>query len=68
MFKQFINLYIFFTNAKKYSNISNSSRNNEIYKRTKHIVNDIAFLKTGLFLYKENFLTNLKTMKILIQN
>ena len=55
LFKQFINLYIFWKTAKKYSNISIQKRNNAIYIRTKHILNDIAILKDWIISMEESF-------------
>ena len=55
LFKQFIHLYIFWKTAKKYSNISIQKRNNIIYIRTKHIVNDISILKDWIISMEESF-------------
>ena len=60
LFKQFINLYIFFSSVKKYSCISSRSRNNEIYIRTKHIVNDIAILKDWIISMQDSFFDKFK--------
>ena len=63
LFKQFINLYIFFSSVKKYSCISSRSRNNEIYIRTNHIVNDIAILKDWIISMQDSFFDKFKNYK-----
>ena len=55
LFKQFIHLYVFFSSSRKYSSINSRTRNNLIYIRTKHIVNDIAILKNWIISIEESF-------------
>ena len=55
LFKQFIHLYAFFSSSRKYSSINGRTRNNLIYIRTKHIVNDIAILKNWIISIEESF-------------
>ena len=63
LFKQFINIYIFFNSAKKYSYINSQTRNNEIYIRTKHIINDIAVLKDWIISMEESFFNEFRNYK-----
>ena len=60
LFKQFINIYVFWSSAKKYSAINSQIRKNEIYIRTKHIVNDIAILKDWIISIEESFFSEFK--------
>ena len=55
LFKQFINLYVFFSSSRKYSSINSIARNKSIYIRTKHIVKDIAILKNWIISIEEPF-------------
>ena len=55
LFKQFINLYVFFSSSRKYSSINSIARNKSIYIRTKHIVKDIAILKNWIISIEETF-------------
>ena len=54
LFKQFVNLYIFWSSARKYS-IKIQKRKSAILSRTKHIVNDITILKDWFISIQESF-------------
>ena len=60
LFKHFINIYTFFSSAKKYSYKTSQIRNNEIYVRTRHIIKDIAILKDWIISIEESFFNEFK--------
>ena len=60
LLKQFINIYVFWSSIKKYSCINSKTRNNAIYIRTRHIVNDIAILKDWIISIEEPFFIEFK--------
>ena len=60
LFKQFVNIYVFWSSVKKYSCINSQTRNKAIYIRTKHIINDIAILKDWIISIEESFFNEFK--------
>ena len=55
LFKQFVNLYVFWSSIRKYSIKNSQIRKNAILSRTNHIVKDIAILKDWIISIEEPF-------------
>jgi len=55
LFKQFVNLYVFWSSIRKYSIKNSQIRKKEILSRTNHIVKDIAILKDWVISIEESF-------------
>ena len=55
LFKQFANLYVFWSSIRKYSIKNSQIRKNAILSRTNHIVKDIAILKDWIISIEEPF-------------
>ena len=55
LFKNFIKISAFFSWAKKCSSFYSETKNNSIFIRTIHIVNDIAVLKDWIITMEESF-------------
>ena len=70
LFKQFVNLYVFWSSIKKYSIKNCQIRKNSILSRTNHIVKDIAILKDWVISIEESFFNEFANynVKIFIEN
>ena len=55
LFKQFVNLYVFWSSIRKYSIKNSQIRKKAILSRTNHIVKDIAILKDWVISIEESF-------------
>ena len=60
LFKNFVNIYVFFSSAKKYSCVNSKLRNKLINERIKNVVNDIATLKDWIISTQETFFDKFK--------
>ena len=60
LFKNFVNIYVFFSSAKKFSCIQSKTRNKFINERVKNVVNDIAILKDWIISMEESFFDKFK--------
>ena len=60
LFKNFVNIYTFFSSAKKYSCVNSKLRNKLINERIKNVVNDIAILKDWIISTQETFFDKFK--------
>ena len=60
LFKDFVNLYVFFSSAKKYSCDKSKIRNKLINERITHVVSDIAILKDWIISIEEPFFNEFK--------
>ena len=60
LFKNFVNIYVFFSSAKKYSCVNSKLRNKLINERIKNVVNDIAILKDWIISIQETFFDKFK--------
>ena len=60
LFKNFVNIYVFFSSAKKYSCERSKLRNKLINERIGNVVNDIAVLKDWIISIEESFFNEFK--------
>ena len=60
LFKDFVNIYVFFSSAKKYSCERSKLRNKLINERIANVVNDIAVLKDWIISIEESFFYEFK--------
>ena len=60
LFKNFVNIYIFFSSAKKYSCIQSKMRNKLINERIQNVVKDISILKDWIISMQESFFNEFK--------
>ena len=63
LFKQFVNLYVFWSSIRKYSIKNSQIRKNAILSRTNHIVKDIAILKDWVISIEESFFNEFANYK-----
>jgi hypothetical protein len=63
LFKNFVNIYIFFSSAKKYSCIQSKIRNKLINERIRNVVNDIAVLKDWIISMEDSFFSKFRNYK-----
>lgn len=63
LFQNFVNIYVFFSSAKKYSCERSKLRNKLINERITHVVNDIAILKDWIISIEEPFFNEFKNYK-----
>ena len=60
LFKNFVNIYVFFSSARKYSCERSKLRNKLINERITNVVNDIAVLKDWIISIEESFFNEFK--------
>ena len=60
IFKNFVNIYVFFSSARKYSCERSKLRNKLINERITNVVNDIAVLKDWIISIEESFFNEFK--------
>ena len=60
LFKNFVNMYIFYNSAKKYSCVQSKMRNKLINERIQNVVKDIAILKDWIISMQESFFNEFK--------
>ena len=68
LFRNFVYIYIFFSSAKKYSNINSKIRNKLINEKMTNIVSDIAILKDWIISMEETFFNEFNHYKKFIGN